>query len=646
MDNAKRTDDLVTKLTSYNVMVLCLFVLLILSGILYLANKNGFNQTFGTELFALVPLLLLVIFIIKEAITIKEDPNNAWFNHFSWFKNWYTGLGNTNKFDMGVGILLAVLIIGIFFTILGIGGIFSQNPPENNVAVIINCIVLFFFTVAAFSIYFKSSLKDTKILPKLNINVRTIYEERTKFTLWFLAYVIFITFLYFLNPGGIMTTIGGPTIFFSLFVGFIFAMMIIVYQYTLMNGSQADILSGTPTFMSLFIKGLYIIGSLVISGLLIYEALNLMGFFNQNANTPETWGHFIINLLIFCGMLGIIYRLISAGGFLEKNPYYRLIINTLFYIPCLLVYLVYTIAQILGLTNTPGTLPPSKNEIKFLLITLLLVLGYFFWFYFMQPYLKSNYLIQGGDQYINQPISTDVLTNVASYETLNGGNDKTYQYAMSFWFYLDAFPPNTSGSYAKVVPILSYGQNPSIKYSSVDNTLYITVNQHEHYDDLTDEEIAKRKTAIADSEQWKKWKEFQKSIPADEHTKLFWLKSDIATRVTTDDEGHRIIYKQPNVLLQKWNHIVLNYNGGTLDIFYNGKLVKSAIEVVPYMSLDMLSVGTDKGINGNVANLIYFKAPIDLLTVSTLYNSLKGKNPPTNPENNKRLIPLPNNLTI
>jgi len=643
MDNAKRPDALVAKLTSYNIMVLCLFVLLILSGILYLANKDGFNQTFGKELFALVPLLLLVIFIIKEAIVIKEEPNNAWFNHFSSFKNWYAGLvstSTTNKFDMAVGILIVVLLIGIFFVILGIGGIFSKNPPENNVAVVINCIILFIFVIAAVSIYLKSSIQDQKILPKLNINVRNIYEQRTKFTLWFLAYAIFITFLYFLNPWGIMTKIGGPTIFFSLFVGFIFAMMCIVYQYTLMSGSRFDTLSGTPTFLSLFIKGLYIIGSLVISGLLIYEALNLMGVFNQNANTPETWGHFIINLLIFCGMLGIIYRLISAGGFLEQNPYYRLIINTLFYIPCLLVYLVYGLFQLLGFTNTPGTVPPTKNEIKLLLVGLLLLFGYFFWFYFMEPYLKSNYLFQGGHQYINLPISTDVLTNVASYETLNGSDTRSYQYAISFWFYLDAFPPNTNGSYNKIVPILSYGQNPVIKYSASDNTMYITVNQGDHYDDDTDAEIVKRKEAIMNSEQWKQWKKFQtnKDGKLDENNKLFWLKTDISKYETTDDEGHRIIYKQPNVLLQKWNHVVLNYNGGTLDIFYNGQLVKSAIEVVPYMKLDMLSIGADKGISGNIANLIYFKEPIDILTVSTLYNSLKGENPPINPYNKKNLI--------
>jgi hypothetical protein len=107
-----------------------------------------------------------------------------------------------------------------------------------------------------------------------------------------------------------------------------------------------------------------------------------------------------------------------------------------------------------------------------------------------------------------------------------------------------------------------------------------------------------------------------------------------------DSDGHRIIYKHPDVQLQKWNHILLNYNGGTLDVFYNGELVKSAIEVVPYMKLDMLTVGTENGVSGNVANLMYFKYPLNYYTVNTLYTSLRNSNPPVIPSNNKTLIPL------
>jgi len=335
-------------------------------------------------------------------------------------------------------------------------------------------------------------------------------------------------------------------------------------------------------------------------------------------------------------MLGIIYKLANAGGFLDKNPYYRLILNTIFYIPCLLVVVTNYISQILGLAKGTGEpfSPPKPFEIKMLILSLVLLASYFFWVFLGKHFIQSTYLKQGGQQLINQPIRTNILTNVASYQSLSGSDKFDYQYAMSFWVYIDSFPPSTNSSYTKVVPILSYGENPTLKYSSANNTFYITVKQKDETNTVDETSIKEDNDIQEKINGWKgKGKGIQEKInDAIEQVKSMPFGNEV------DAEGHRIIYKHHDVQLQKWNHILLNYNGGTLDVFYNGKLVKSAIEVVPYMKFDTLTVGYENGISGNVANLMYFKKPLDILTINTLYVSLKDKNPPVIPENKQTLI--------
>jgi hypothetical protein len=184
-----------------------------------------------------------------------------------------------------------------------------------------------------------------------------------------------------------------------------------------------------------------------------------------------------------------------------------------------------------------------------------------------------------------------------------------------------------------------------VKYSSETNTLYITVKQDTGENGNNNNHKKRPKDSLQDSlhaiitrEQQKinnQWLHGKNGIrDAIEQVKQMpsFGNNDI------DADGNRIIYTHSDVQLQKWNHILLNCSGGTLDVFYNGSLVKSAIEVVPYMSLDMLTVGSDNGIRGHVANVMYFQQPIDYLTVNTMYSSLKSANPPVIPDNNTAII--------
>lgn len=628
MDTTKKTPlSLEQVLVSYTFIIFFIIMFIILIVVLMATNKKGFNKTFGYEFFVTAPFLLLVAYLIKEIFIFKQNPSSSWLSTFSQSnQNWFIPV-----FSL---IILAIGILG-FFMMLYVAGIFSDNPPENNTAMLLNFFVIISFIVIASVLYKKYQDKDNETLKQFPRAVQDAFHLRTKYTVLFALFVLFVMILYFVNPWGLMTDYGGPVIFFTLFVGIVMVIMITLYQYFLANPSQANALNDIPGPLAFIMKGIYVLGALGISFGLIYGALKMMGVFNQDASKPESWGHLIFNLILFCAMLGFVYKLANAGGFLDKNPYYRLVLNTLLYIPCLLVTFVNYISQLLGFSKTPGGAftPPKPFEIKMLVLGIVLVGLYFVWFFLAKRFLQSLYLKQGGKQLINQPIPTDILTNVSSYQNLSGSDKFDYQYAMSFWFYLDAFPPSTNASYSKIVPILSYGENPTVKYSSANNTLYITVKQKTDTNSVVD--FVQEKEIEIKPETIDKWKNVQDKInDAIEKVKSMPFGQEI------DADGHRIIYKHPDVQLQKWNHILLNYNGGTLDVFYNGKLVKSAIEVVPYMKFDMLTVGTENGISGNVANLMYFKQPLDYLTVDTLYTSLRSKNPPVIPDNQEKLIPI------
>ena len=216
--------------------------------------------------------------------------------------------------------------------------------------------------------------------------------------------------------------------------------------------------------------------------------------------------------------------------------------------------------------------------------------------YFTIPSLFNKFSLQGGQPLVNKPVYTDTMYSLGPYEDLNGSSTFDYQYAISSWIYIDAAPPSTNSSYSKFTSLLNFGNKPNVLYNASEHTLMITMQQKD-------------------------------------------LEKTTQNKLTDfDNNGNRIIYKNTNIPLQKWNNFIINYNGGVLDIFLNGELVKSEVGVVPYYTLDNLTIGEINGIKGGICNLVYFRRALTRSNVYYLYNTVKNKTPPVTNDSNITIL--------
>ena len=90
-----------------------------------------------------------------------------------------------------------------------------------------------------------------------------------------------------------------------------------------------------------------------------------------------------------------------------------------------------------------------------------------------------------------------------------------------------------------------------------------------------------------------------------------------------------VIYKTNNILFQRWNHIVMNYDYGKFDIFINNNLVSTST-VVPIMSpQEMLIVGSSDNDNvGGICNMKYYNIPLSASKINSIYKKFHNKSTP------------------
>ncbi len=295
--------------------------------------------------------------------------------------------------------------------------------------------------------------------------------------------------------------------------------------------------------------------------------LTIIGVQYSNVSPTTTNGVvFVLNILLLVGVLAFIANHFKSKKKVGDNEtIWSLIKNIILFVPCLLIDVIEFL----------------KNQYNITTRTAWIILAFDIGLILGKMYLPDIYKFLfdvKAKQLVIDPVYLNELKFISSYFDLVPQDDTksrqyNYNYAISMWIYINPQPPNTSRAYTKFTPLFNFGDKPKISYKGSTNTLKITMRQGKH----EEEEI----------------------------------------------------FKDKILKLQKWNNFVLNYDGGTLDVFLNGELIASKSGVVPFMRFDTMETGAINGVHGGICNVKYFENSLKKNMIQSIYNTAKNKNPPT-----------------
>jgi hypothetical protein len=575
-----------TSQNNYNVIYITLFIILLL--IMCFALLPNFKEVKGLFLqinnvtYSVVYTIFLILFFTLMPSNIINDyayiilPITAvclvLFFYMSFKKNLVEEF-NFNYERIKVLILFFCLIASlIVYYNVDPGGYINKYFGYSLLLTIIITAFAFIYLVIVLT------LPDKVIEPVKGATSSNLLSNFTSISSYgsilFLLFIVIVTIVISTYPGGFFNdkTTSAASICIILLISIFWTLILGAIQFPEISNNAK-----ISDKLNLFKRSLLALFGIIISALVIFWIVyNIQSFTGSSSSITSL----VLNVLLVAVVLGLIYKTIFVqlpADNSKKNGFFSLIINLLFYIPCLIGDIFDGIGGVM--TGQYGA--TNAGSILMLIVTIILIV-----LYFILPSLLNKFIIQGGKQLINEPATTASLKSLGTYQELNGSDAFDYQYSISFWFYLDADPPSTNAAYNKYTSLLNYGNKPNVLYCGKTNTLMVTIEQKD-------------------------------------------LKKTTNNKLTDFDEnGNRILYINNNVLLQKWNNMIINYSGGILDIFLNNELVKSDIGVVPYYTIDNLTIGENNGLNGSICNVVYFSHPLNTTNMYILYNSVKDKSPP------------------
>ena len=148
-----------------------------------------------------------------------------------------------------------------------------------------------------------------------------------------------------------------------------------------------------------------------------------------------------------------------------------------------------------------------------------------------------------------------------------------FHYGLILWFYIDG-----ESDISNFINIFDFSQNPTIEYHPMNNTLRVTTKN----------------------------------------------------KSNTDENDYKILYQTNDLLYQKWNHVVVNYSKGQMDLFLNDDLVATQKNVMPYIENTVMTIGSNNSsAKGKIKDVKLYKKPLSASQIYNIYenefNNLKTK---------------------
>ena len=181
----------------------------------------------------------------------------------------------------------------------------------------------------------------------------------------------------------------------------------------------------------------------------------------------------------------------------------------------------------------------------------------------------------------NRPIKDIINTNL--YINYKNDIQYNYNYCISCWVFIDNYDGNLNINSTEKT-IIKFGNKLNLVFNPYKKELSVKVKSC--ITDLINDELNKQKC------------------------------------------NTKIAFRSNNILYQKWNHILFNYDSGTLDVFINNKIVSSTPNISPLYIDDGINVGDEHGVEGAICNVMYFSNILNKSEINNLYSFFYAKNPP------------------